>query len=153
MEFLPIDFDLGDDFETSAALLQEFCAETTQAINTKEIGIFRKEEHSTGKTFFFPWGKEGKKLHPVKRKILFLTDALAQKNSCAHDIEKTDSERLIFTHFYGIAMNFQGRRFFSLPNKNIDLEVDKGVVIITSTIPLQYFTNTMVVLEYIRVEV
>ncbi len=149
MSFIPLDPNLEEDFETSLLGLQEFQFSLAQAINEREIGVFSLREQETGKQFVNPLNPQ--EFKPIKRKVLILKEGLVTRKDVPHRIEKSPSERLVFTSIQGMAINLDTERFLPISGEKIGLEVEKKIVKILPKENLQHFKLIFIVLEYMKI--
>lgn len=143
--------DLSDEKEFNY-ILTDFIKKMTAAINQKDIGQYVLQEVLNGHQFFKP--NSTNTFRDIYRKVInFGTLPNSDTKEVNHEISISSTTR--FTRIYGTS-NLPDTTFIPLPfaspttNENIKLEVTDQVVRITTAMDYSAFTDTFIILEYLK---
>lgn len=157
-----------EQLEIKEAGLKEFLVQLTQSVNNialvlnmKDTGYYFLSEFANSQYYFptpIPDGTYENIQQPraVYRKVVWWDKPLpnAGSDTQAHGINVDLTFQ--FTRIYGCSSDQVFEEYIPLPyaspvlNKNIQLDVDSTNVTITTAIDYSNFTNTFIVLEYLK---
>lgn len=153
-----IDVSSGEFKELLVRLYQDL-NKMALALNLKDSGYYALQEFVNGQVY--PPNAQaiaGNAPNPNRQVFRTLVEFGALPNagskSVAHGIDITTS--FIFTRIYGAASDKTGRNYLPLPyasptlNQNISLSVDATNVTVVTGINRTAYTDTWIVLEYIK---
>lgn len=125
-------------------VLTDYIKRMVQAVNDKEISYHVLTETFSGKKYFEP--DNNNRFRYVFRKVIeFGSLPNTTSKSVNHGITTTSST--VFTAIYGTA-SIPGSQ--AIPLSNVEVVVDETQITITTSSDLSAYTETLVILEYIR---
>ena len=152
--FLPTTLILPDtsDEKEFNYILTDFMKKMIAAINDKDIAQYVLQEVQNGQQFFEP--NSTNTFRGIYRKVIeFGALPNIATKEINHEITVTDTTR--FTRIYGVA-NDPDTSYLPLPfassvaGEGISLEITPTVVRITTAINYSAYTDTFIILEYLK---
>lgn len=152
--FLPTEIDFPVD-ETNPNAVKNFLIDNLKkiidALNQKDVAIYFPVESFNGQSWFQP-GSTSKQRNGFRKVVDFGSLPLSGPKSVKHGID-VDKDFTI-THLWGAANDHQNFSYLPIPyaetGNNVSLIMDDTEVTITTETNMTAYTETYVVIEYVK---
>lgn len=138
--------DFPDNFSDFLEQFEREYQKLTDAVNSKEGGLYIPEESATFQKYFNQDDPQSTR-NVYRKVIVFGALPNASSKRVQHNITLTSIARI--TRLYGGATDPSSIKFLPLSN-NVTLEADETDIIITTTSDLSNYRETTVVFEYTK---
>lgn len=146
---LPLSIELPDDPKDFRNRVNDLYQKTTSSLNSKIGGLYQPLERTTGGQYFDRTNVQ-KNRNIYRMTVDFGTLPNTSTKSVPHNIPGWNNNyRLVQS--YGAASDPDAMEYLPIPNNGILLEINSIDVTITTTSDRSSFTDTTVVIEYLKV--